>query len=607
MTDAIPPLGALLPRVWRQLSRRRRRQCALVMAVTVGGALAELLSVGAILPFLAALVEPARVWGLPGVARAAAAISPVLGAASPDVATLRAFVTGAFIAAVLLASITRVLGIWATTRLSYLVGTDIGIALYQRVLHQPYERHVARHSSEVVSRVVRSAGDLVGHVWLPALRIASAAVVLLTLVGALVALEPLVALVVLGGFGGLYALLLWGTRRRVARYALEATRAREELLRAIQEGLGGIRDILLEGSQPAWAAHFSRAQWPLRRAQSFITALGDIPRHAVEGAGLALFAAVTFVWVSGSGGGTSALPLLGAFALGTQRMLPVLQQLYSSALRLRASRAELAQTLELLEEPLPARAEGPLALLPFERGMALAGVSFRYAARDAWVLRDVNWDIARGARVGVIGVTGAGKSTLVDLLLGLLTPTEGALCVDGVPLSARATPAWQARLAHVPQHIFLADASVAENIAFGVDAAAIDLVRVREAAMRAQLHDDIESWPEGYQTRVGERGAMLSGGQRQRIGIARALYRDAEVLVLDEATSALDETTEDALLAALHSLSPRPTVVLVAHRLRTLAGCDEVVELREGTIARRGPPDEILGRDLGAPASAARA
>jgi ATP-binding cassette subfamily B protein len=277
-------------------------------------------------------------------------------------------------------------------------------------------------------------------------------------------------------------------------------------------------------------------------------------------------------------------------------MLPVLQNLYSSIVRVQSSQVSVQHALDMLEQPLPAHAGQPRAEhLPFREALEIRDLHFRYSESTPWVLRGLNLRIPRGSRVGFIGSTGSGKSTLIDVLMGLLTPVQGSVLVDGQPVFPDQTRGWQAHLAHVPQSIFLADISIAENIAFGVPPDQLDRERVRAAARQAQIADAIEAWTNGYDTLVGERGVRLSGGQRQRVGIARALYKRADVIVFDEATSALDNQTEAAVMEAIEGLHPDLTVLMVAHRLTTLRGCDLIVELERGEIRRTGTYQEIIG------------
>jgi ATP-binding cassette subfamily B protein len=328
-----------------------------------------------------------------------------------------------------------------------------------------------------------------------------------------------------------------------------------------------------------------------------IQIISTSPRYCIEALGMTLIAGLAYSLASRAGGLGGAVPILGALALGAQRLLPVLQQGYAGWTMIKGGHVSLNDALDLLDQPLPEFAGlPPPAPMPFHCKIELRGVSFRYSADGPWVLRDLNLTIPKGARVGLIGTTGSGKSTLTDVSMGLLEPAEGVLAIDGEVVSAHNRRAWQAHIAHVPQSIFLADVKIAENIAFGVPPQAVDLERVRRAARLARIAETIESWAEGYDTLVGERGIRLSGGQRQRIGIARALYKQADVIVLDEATSALDSDTEKAVMHSLETLGERPTMLIVAHRLTTLRNCTHIVELDNGRVARIGNFKDIIGQ-----------
>ena len=358
----------------------------------------------------------------------------------------------------------------------------------------------------------------------------------------------------------------------------------------MQEGLGAIRDVLLDGSQTFYAGTYRQADQPLQRGAADASFLSTYPRLVLEPVSMALIAVMAF-WLVRQQGVDKALPLLGALALGAQRLLPVVQKVYEGWAQTRNAKGSLANVLRLMAQPLPAdvaqaRAE-PIAL---QHGLRFEAVHFAYGPELPQVLCGIDLEIRRGERIGIIGSTGSGKSTTLDLLIGLLQPTAGRILLDGQDLHAAEHPerlmAWRSTIAHVPQSIYLADSSIAENIAFGLPRDQIDMERVRQAAEQAQIAGFIESSPDGYDSFVGERGIRLSGGQRQRIGIARALYKQAQVLVFDEATSALDNDTESAVMQAIEGLTSDLTVIIIAHRLSTIACCDCVIELGHGLVQR---------------------
>lgn len=578
----VPGQLASLRALWRVLAPRRRRQFALLLVLMVLAAFAEVVSIAAVLPFLSIMIAPERVFQL----EAARPFIGWLGLEQPSELLLP--ITVAFGAAVLLAGAIRLCLLWVSTRLSFAAGADISIDIYRRTLYQPYSVHAGRNSSEVITGISTKSNTVIFYIIDPALKLISASLMLVAILLLLLSIHTTVALAALLGFGLIYLLVIGLTRKPLERNSAVIATESNQLIKSLQEGLGGIRDVLLDGTQPAFCAIYRKADLALRHAQGTNLFLGSFPRFVVETLGILLIAALAYALTQQEQGVAAALPVLGALALGAQRMLPLLQQAYYSWSQIQGSQATLRDVLTLLQQPLPEHAHlRPDQALPFKQQIELAGLSFAYAPALPAVLNHVNLVIPKGSRVGFVGSTGSGKSTLLDIIMALLPPSGGALKVDGVPITAANSLQWQAHIAHVPQAIFLADASITENIAFGIAPEAIDHALVREAAVKAQLAPTIEGWPEQYQTRVGERGVRLSGGQRQRIGIARALYKQADVIVFDEATSALDTETEQAVMEAIDALDKDLTVLIIAHRLSTLSNCDTIVELSQGNIGIR--------------------
>ncbi len=580
----------LLKRLWVHLSLRRRTQLAVLLMMMSIVSFAEVVSIGAVLPFLGALTSPGWVFAHP----MAQGLIHVAGIASAD--QLLFPLTLVFACAALLSGALRLALHWGQTRLCYAVGADLSISIYRRTLYQPYAVHLTRNSSEVISAIATKADGVVYSTLLPSLVIVSSTMMLCATFITLVALEPFIAFAAILGFGSIYGVTIAVTKYRLSTYSRTISREQSSLVKALQEALGGIRDVLIDGTQALYCAIYQGADRRLRRAQSNVVIISNSPRYVVEALGMVVIAVLAYVLASRPQGVGSAIPVLGALALGAQRMLPVLQQGYSSWSTLRSGRSSLLDTLLLLEQPLPEQADlPPPAPMPFHQEIRLDRVGFRYTDAQPLVLKDLSLAIPKGGCIGFIGSTGGGKSTLLDIIMGLLSPVEGGLLIDGVRITPQNCRAWQAHIAHVPQSIFLADATIAENIAFGVPLDQIDHERVRAAARRAQISQTIESWPEKYDTEVGERGVRLSGGQRQRIGIARALYKNVDVIIFDEATSALDGETESAVMQALTNVEKDVTILMVAHRLTTLRNCTQVVELVSGAIQRVGSYSEIIG------------
>jgi ATP-binding cassette subfamily B protein len=552
-------------------------------------AFAEVVSLGAVLPFLAILVEPDRFFSRPLVADMAQAYGIT------TVEQLTFILTFAFAAAALTAGAIRILLLSVSTRLSFASGADLGIEVYRRTLYQPYHVHVARNSSEVISGITDKVNGVVFGVLFPILILVSSLVLLVAITIALLAIDPMVAVVAAFGFSASYALITLVSRRRLLLNSQRIAYEQTQVVKALQEGLGGIRDLLLDGTQSFYCEIYRKADHPLRRAQGNNSFIAGCPRYAMEALGIVIIAVLSYALSLQPGGIASALPVLGALAIGAQRLLPALQQCFSAWANIVGHQASLADTVELLDQSISEEiVQSAPAPLLIQDAICLDRVSFRYAQEGPWVVDGICLNIPKGTRVGLVGSTGSGKSTTLDLLMGLLTPTEGELLVDGLPISGNRLKAWQRNIAHVPQSIYLADTTMAENIAFGVSVNDIDMDRVKQAAHQAQIANFIESSPEGYQASVGERGIRLSGGQRQRIGIARALYRQASVLVFDEATSALDNATEQSVMDAIDGLSSDLTILLIAHRLTTVRRCDIVVELEQGRIVAQGSYKELL-------------
>ena len=568
------------------LPPRRRTQLALLPGLMLVGALAEVLSLGAIVPFLAILADPAQALHRPWLAQ----VVTTLGLS--DAKDIRWHLTLLFASTAVAAGVVRFVLIYAISKFNFGIGHELGAEVYRRTLYQPYEVHLARNSSEIMGGINKV--DAVVQTIFYLLTAGSAILMALFIITALVLIDPLIAMAALFGFGSIYATVSLFTRKRLASNSRVINSSYNKRMQAMREGMGDIRDVLLDQAQPLFATRFNEIDWPFRQAQASNNIIGPSPRFAVEALGMVLIAVLGYYMAASRGGIAAAIPTLGALALGAQRLMPLLQQIYQGWAAVAGNRQVVIDVVALLQQPVARETQARVTPLPFEREIRLEKVCFRYQPQLPLVLHQLDVTIPKGARVGFIGTTGSGKSTAMDLLMGLLQPSTGQILVDSTPLTGVTRLAWQRNVAHVPQAIFLADASFAENIAFGVPAPRIDLERVRQAAQRAQITEFIESYPGGYAAKVGERGVGLSGGQRQRIGIARALYKQAKVLVFDEATNALDGATEAAVMQAIKNLDRELTIVLIAHRLTTLQGCDTIYRLDKGTAVSTDGYDDLF-------------
>ncbi len=569
-------------------------QLACLLAVMLVSGIAELVSLTAVLPFLAVLSDPSGLFKFQIVG----SLSAFLGINSAEDLVIP-FTLLFAIASVLSAGI-RLLNLWLNARLAAAIGSDLSCEAYKRTLYQPYLVHQQRNSSTVIANATTEIAATVLSLN-GLLQLCTSAIVSIGLLIALLVIDLPVALTVAILFGGAYALMAVFSKRRLSTNGNKIVIASDRRLRALQEGLGAIRDVLIDGSQSTYLDVYRSADFSQRQFQAKNQLLGAFPKYVLECLGLIALALLGGVFLRSKGNELSVIPLLGALALGAQRLLPALQQIYSSWSTLKACHTAMESVLGMLKQPMPTSLRKPIPLA-LKNEIIFKNLSFRYSLNSPLVLDDFNLRISAGERIGLIGITGSGKSTVLDLLMALLEPTSGSLLVDGQniykPTQPQRPQDWRASIAHVPQSIYLADCSIAENIAFGVPFELIDIDRVKNAADKAQISKFIESGENGYRALVGERGVRLSGGQRQRIGIARALYKKSTVLVLDEATSALDGETEKSVIEAIDALGKNLTVIMIAHRLSTLANCDRVICLEKGRIISDGPPSNVLPQKL---------
>ena len=579
-----------LKKLWHHLTNRRQKQYRLLLVLMIVASLSEVVSVGAVLPFLGVLTAPEQVYQHPLMQP----LIQILELEVPNQLVLP--LTIIFIIAALLAGSIRLALLYVMTRVSYATGADLSVKIYNLTLYQEYAVHISRNSSEVINGIISKTSTVIGSVILPIMNLISSTILIVSIMGALFVIDTIVALSAFIGFGLLYLGIIRYTGAQLKENSKIIADKSTQMIKSLQEGLSGIRDVLIDGSQQFYCQLYRSADLPLRRASGNNQFISGGPRYILEAVGMALIAILAYVMMQQEGGVTTVVPILGALALGAQRLLPALQQVYGSYSTIRGVEVSLKDALDLLNQPLPEYADQPSPTpIPFEREIKLKNLSFGYTKDTSLVLKNINLCIAKGERIGFMGVTGSGKSTLLDIVMGLLQPTDGKLTIDQKPINSQNRRAWQAHIAHVPQNVYLSDSTIEENIAFGVSKEKIDRQRVEKAAKQAQIGELIEEWKDGYQTLVGERGIRLSGGQRQRIGIARALYKKADVLIFDEATSALDNETEQAVMEAIKGLGEKLTILIIAHRLTTLKGCDRVVKLNKDHSLHVGSYQDMIG------------
>ena len=576
---------------WAHIPKKRKSQLSALILLTILVSLAEIISIGAVLPFLGALTAPDRILDIQFLQP----LFDKLNILKPS--ELLFPMTLIFVVAAILSGIMRLVLLWAQTRFGHAIGADISISVYRHSLYLPYSLHVSQNSSEFISGITKKTGMVVTQVILPVLLIISTSIIIIAIFITLLFIDPLVAIISTLGFASTYGFILFLTKKRLLTDSDNISKKSNLLIQSLQEGFGGIRDVIIDGTQEAYCKIFREVDLPLRKAEAGIAIIGQTPRFIVEAFGITILALLAYYLALSSEGISNAIPLLGVFALAAQRLLPLLQQVYASWTSIIGCSALLKDILFYLNQSLPEYYNLPSPpLIKFDDYIRLKNLDFRYSPDGPSILKGFSCKINKGEKVGLIGATGSGKSTLIDIIMGLLIPEDGHLFIDDQIITVKNYRSWQLHISHVPQNIFLADTTILENIAFGIPLAEIDHELVYECAKKSQISQTIESWSLKYNTLVGERGVRLSGGQRQRIGIARALYKQTDVIIFDEATSALDDKTELKVIDSIFNLNPDITILIIAHRLTTLKKCNQVIELEEGKVLQSGSYKEIVGK-----------
>jgi ABC-type multidrug transport system fused ATPase/permease subunit len=567
-----------LKKIWGIFTRPERRRSLWMMVLVILMAVAETGSVLSIMPFLSVLGRPAVIHE-----------NPWLQAIYSELhfRDLRSFITAmglASITIVLASSAFKAVTLHLVNRFVHLLRHSISARLLSRYLHQPYEYFLSHNSSVLGQNVLSEVDQLLFNLIQPLSQLIAQGTVVLAMLLLIFLYNPFTALAIVLVVGLLYGAIYGLVRRHLARIGKERQNANGQRFQSCNEALGGIKDVKITHSAVAYQQKFNYASRLYSRHLAASDTLSQSPLYLVEAVGYSGLIIIALVLMLQSGDIAHILPALGLYGFAAYRMLPSAQIMYRGFAKLKFSSAALDAIHRDLSLPEERAATAAVALAP-QRDIRLEQLRYAYPSTpDEPVFECFDLVIPAGSSTGIIGKSGAGKSTLMDLLLGLLQPQAGALRVDGKPIDNNNVAAWQRAIGYVPQHIYLADATVAENIAFGVSPDAIDINAVEQAARTAQIHDFIvNELKEGYDTPIGDRGIRLSGGQRQRIGIARALYRDPPVLLMDEATSALDAQTERAFNEAVGRLSGKKTIVVIAHKETSLEACDRIV-----TVESRG-------------------
>ena len=573
-----------LRKILNLLTPKEKRQAFFLFCFIALMAFVEILGVASILPFMSVLANPQSVqdnemlrWGYEYF--------------QYDSINSYMFSLGLLVLAVLVFSnILKAVTRWMTLFFSQMCGYSISQRLFSHYLNQPYKFFAQRNSSELSKNILAEIEILVQDAFMPIMNLTAHILVVIAILILLLIVNPLLAVMAGIILGGAYFAIYLIFHRKFHYYGQERQSAQAERYKVVNEAFQGIKNVKLTAHEPTYRHYFKKSSHRFASSLAKAGCIGEIPRYGVELIGFGgLLLIILYLLMSGQQL-QEVLPILALYAFAGYRLMPSLQMIYISLTKMRFGgpildtiEKEITQARDHVGEERAYKES--IQALPFNKDICLSGVSFRYDNAKEPILKNIDLVIPANTTMGIIGKTGSGKTTLVDIVIGLLTPESGAIHVDGQEITAKNMQEWQANIAYVSQHIYLCDDTVARNIAFGVADDQIDLDMVKQAAKMACIGDFIEQeLADKYQTVIGENGVRLSGGQRQRIGLARALYLNRPILVLDEATSALDIETESDVMKAIDGLAGQKTIIIIAHRLATVEKSDQLIKLEKGHI-----------------------
>ena len=579
------------------LTPPERKHARVLMGMILVMAFLDMLGVASILPFMAVLANPELVQTNAAL-NTAFTLSRHIGIHTSEQFL---FALGVLVFVLLVASLAfKALTTYAQNRFALMREYSIGKRLMEGYLHQTYSWFLNRHSADLGKTILSEVSTVINNGIIPLMTLMAQSTVALALLILLIIVDPFLALsvgVVLGlTYAGIFAVTS-GWLKRLGQARIDAN---QERFTAVSEAFGAAKEVKVGGLEQAYIQRFAKPAKIYAKCLATAQVIAQLPRFALEAIAFGGMLLVILYLMAKSGSFASALPIIALYTFAGYRLLPALQQIYGAFTKLSFAGPALdSLNQEFMSLQAADALHDQVSPLPLTQAITLNQASYRYPNAPHPALKGIDLTIPAHSKVGFVGATGSGKTTMVDVILGLLELQEGALNIDGQPISAVNRRQWQRTIGYVPQHIYLADDSVAANIAFGVNPNEIDQQAVERAAKIANLHEFVANeLPQQYQTIVGERGVRLSGGQRQRIGIARALYHKPQVLILDEATSALDNLTEQAVMEAVHNLGHEITIILIAHRLSTVRECDQIYLLDKGELKAVGTYDQLLESNL---------
>ena len=570
--------------LWRNLKKDKKFRILRLFIIMLICGLAELVSLSSVIPFLVVLTDPDKLNDIEFIGP----LVDSIGIENKSILILA--ITLFFIVATIFTMVVRLLNIRLTGNTSASIGSDLSNKVYTNILYKPYTWHVNINSSNFLSDLTNNLTATVTFIT-SALRIISSLIIIFFIIFGLVVINPKVAYIAFSFFSFAYILLAFIIRKKVSVNGIFLESSYKKQFKLLQESLGAIREVILSNNQKYFAESYTKIDKPIRFKEAQNAFYGQSPRFILESVSLILIAIVAYLLTTTEIQNSQVIAILGTFAVGSQRLLPSMQQVFSEWANMKVWAPMVKAVFPLIKKSGTQNNQSSYKnkeKYVLKKEIEFKNLSFSYNKYN-FVLKNINLSIRKGDKVGIIGETGGGKSTIINLLMGLLEPTSGDIFVDGMKLNFFEDGflnSWRSSISHVPQNIFLADSSIMENIAFGVDKKDIDFKKVKLAAKNAKIDVFINSLREGYRSLIGERGVRLSGGQRQRLGIARALYEDSKIIIFDEATSALDNTTENNVIKTINDLSKDVTLIMIAHRLTTLQECNVIYKVENSTIKK---------------------
>lgn len=576
--DNLKQIVCIIAVFWKSISKRRRIQIITLQFFNIITSLCELIAIASIFPFISSIIAPIE---FQKKLHNKFSFIPYFHSINDFVL----FIVLVFIILNLLSGFVRIISLLLNSKISFYAGSDLGKLIYKNSLFQNYEYHTFTNSSNIISVIASKSGTIITNALMPTFNIISSFFLFIFIFVSLLAYNVKLTSIMVFVFIVIYYIILKITKPKLLKEGKITAIETDLLMRNLQESFGGIREIILNNSHNYQINKYNTTERKLRQSQSNSHIIVNLPKYIIEPSGLIVLALIAYYLYSKNNSNAQIISILAVLTMSIQRLLPVLQQIYSNWSTLTNSLASLKDINLMLELNNSNIEINDSLKFSWYNSIKLSNVFFKYTTRNNFILNNINLEIKKGEIVGFVGKSGEGKSTIIDLISGLIFPTKGVILIDDQPLKNTIDfSLWKNEISVVSQRIFLLDKTLAENVAFGIERDKIDYVKLNQAIILAKLENTIERLPLGIETIIGERGVQLSGGQLQRIGLARAFYKNASLLILDEATSALDRVTEKEIIETIFSFKGRFTIILITHNSSNLKICDKIYEVKNGEI-----------------------